>query len=263
MCNKKMQNNSSKLFSVENKVVIITGSGKGIGYHLATNLAKRDAIVYCLDLKFPNKIPKELSKVLFQKKCDILNNKDFEKKCNEIYSIHKRIDVLINNAGVTFPNNTSKYYSYNNWYKTIELNLSACFKCSQIAIKHMIKNKRGVIINITSINSKLAFPNNPAYVASKGGLRMLSKSLARDWGKFGIRVNNLAPGYILTEMTKKSFENKTTRKNRESRTMLGRWGIPEDLVGPCIFLCSDASNYITGLDLYVDGGWTYNGLSQE
>ena len=92
---------------------------------------------------------------------------------------------------------------------------------------------------------------------------MLGKALARDWGNYGIRVNNLGPGYIKTDMTKKSFENKKIRNSRKSRTMLGRWGEPEDLVGPCIFLCSDASKYVTGQDIYVDGGWISNGLSSE
>jgi len=124
----------------------------------------------------------------------------------------------------------------------------------------MKKNKSGSIINITSLNAELAFPNNPAYVASKGGLKMLSKALARDWGIYGIRVNNLGPGYIKTDMTEASFNNKTTRKEREERTMLGRWGEVDDLIGPCVFLASDASEYITGQDIYIDGGWLGKGL---
>ena len=91
---------------------------------------------------------------------------------------------------------------------------------------------------------------------------MLTKALAKDWGKFGIRVNNLGPGYIKTDMTIKRYQNKITRKQREERTLLGRWGEIDDLVGPCIFLASDASKYITGADLYVDGGWLANGLSE-
>ena len=89
---------------------------------------------------------------------------------------------------------------------------------------------------------------------------MLSKALARDWGIYGIRVNNLGPGYIKTDMTEASFKNKTTRKEREERTMLGRWGEVDDLIGPCVFLASDASEYITGQDIYIDGGWLYTGL---
>jgi len=97
-------------------------------------------------------------------------------------------------------------------------------------------------------------------VASKGGLKMLGKALARDWGIYGIRVNNLGPGYIKTDMTEASFKNKKTMNEREERTILGRWGEVDDLIGPCIFLASDASKYITGQDIYIDGGWLYKGL---
>jgi NAD(P)-dependent dehydrogenase (short-subunit alcohol dehydrogenase family) len=124
----------------------------------------------------------------------------------------------------------------------------------------MKKQKSGVIINITSINAELAFPNNPAYVSSKGGLKQLTKSLALDLGKYGIRVNNIGPGYIRTDMTKKSWLNKSRRKKIEEKTMLGRWGVSEDLSGLVIFLSSDSSSYITGQDFYVDGGWLAKGL---
>ena len=126
----------------------------------------------------------------------------------------------------------------------------------------MKKQRSGSIINVTSINAELGFPNNPAYAASKGGLRMLTKSLAKDFGKYGISVNNLGPGYIITEMTKNSYQNKKSRMIRQKHTLLGRWGDVTDLIGPCIFLASNASGYITGQDIYVDGGWLANGLSE-
>jgi NAD(P)-dependent dehydrogenase (short-subunit alcohol dehydrogenase family) len=91
---------------------------------------------------------------------------------------------------------------------------------------------------------------------------MLGKAFAKDWSKFGIRINNIGPGYIKTEMTSKRFVNKKTRLERQNQTLLGRWGEPDDLIGPCIFLASDASRYMTGQDLYIDGGWiTNSGLS--
>ena len=125
------------------------------------------------------------------------------------------------------------------------------------------KNNHGSIINITSINAELGFPSNPSYIASKGALKMLSKSLAKDWGKYGIRVNNLGPGYISTKMTKKSFKDKKANLLRKKHTLLNRWGTTNDLVGPAIFLASDSSKYVTGHDLYVDGGWLANGLISE
>ena len=120
----------------------------------------------------------------------------------------------------------------------------------------------GSIINITSINSMMGFPDNPAYVASKGGLRMLAKALAIDYSNRNIRVNCIAPGYIRTVMTKESYNDKEKREHRTKHTILGRWGNPEDLVGATIFLASNASSYITGIDLFVDGGWSAKGISE-
>ncbi len=246
-------------FSIKDKIIIISGAGRGIGRYLAHSMAKHSAFVYCIDKKFPKEVPKDVKKNMFNVRCDITNNRSFMKVCQNIFKTSKKIDVLVNNAGVTFPSNKKEvFYPTKNWNDSLKVNLTASFHCSQAVIKYMVKNKSGSIINITSINAELAFPKNPAYIASKGGLKMLGKSLAKDWGRFGIRVNNLGPGYIKTDMTKISYANKKTRLEREKMTFLQRWGTMDDLVGPCIFLASDASKYITGQDLYVDGGWTTN-----
>ena len=248
------------LFSVENKVIIITGGGSGIGKGIASALANRKAIVYCFDIEFQKKKSDDLTHGQYQVEVDITKISSIQKTCEKIFKTHKKIDVLINNAGVTYPAKDCEIYSTHNWEKTLKVNLTGSFNCSQVVLGYMKKNKSGSIINITSLNAELAFPNNPAYVASKGGLKMLGKALARDWGIYGIRVNNLGPGYIKTDMTDASFNNKTTRKEREERTMLGRWGEVDDLIGPCVFLASDASEYITGQDIYIDGGWLGKGL---
>ena len=249
------------LFSVKNKIVIITGSGRGIGRTFALNMAKRSAITYCFDIKFPNKIPKDLSNNLFHIKCDLTNKKKFDNECKKIFNRHKKIDVLINNLGISLPGKNEQTYLEKYWDQTLKINLTVAFNCSQTVMKFMLKKKNGSIINITSINAELGFPNNPAYIASKGGLKMLGKSMAKDWGKYGIRVNNLGPGYFKTLMNQNSWKNLKTRRARTIRTMLNRWGKIDELVGPCIFLASDASKYVTAQDLYVDGGWTANGLS--
>lgn len=250
------------LFSVKDKVILVTGAGKGIGEFLAHNLASYSAFVCGIDIKFPSSIPKELENNLFHLKCNVTKKQSFERICKKIFSKFKKIDVLINCAGISNAvQNKNEFYPEDKWLKTIDVNLTSAFNCSQSAIFYMIKKKSGSIINITSINAELGFPRNPAYVASKGGLKMLSKALAKDWGNLGIRVNNLGPGYIRTDMTMKRFLDKKSRQQRESRTILGRWGEKDDLIGPCIFLASDASNYVTGQDIYVDGGWLVNGLS--
>ena len=125
----------------------------------------------------------------------------------------------------------------------------------------MIKSKiKGSIINITSMGAEQGFPNNPAYQASKGGVKQLTKALAVDWGQYGIRVNNIVPGYTNTPMNKISWNNKKLRKARADNTLLKRWAKPEEMVGPSMFLASDASSYVTGTDLIVDGGWLVKGI---
>ena len=247
------------VFSIEDKVIIITGAGRGIGYQLAVGLANHSAIIYSLDKKFTKKIPKNLSSNVNEIKCDITNYNKVKQVFKKIFVKEKRIDVLINNAGVSFASQKkNQSYSEKDWIETINVNLTGSFYCSKEVVKYMLKQKNGSIINITSINAELGFPRNPAYNASKGGLKMLGKAFAKDWSKFGIRVNNIGPGYIKTEMTSKRFRNKKNRLERQNRTLLGRWGTSEDLIGPCIFLASDASRYMTGQDLYIDGGWLIN-----
>ena len=124
----------------------------------------------------------------------------------------------------------------------------------------MKKQGSGSIINITSIAAELGLPDNPAYMAAKGALKQLTKSLAFDLGPFGVRVNNIGPGYFQTDMTKFGWSDPERFEARARRTLLGRWGEPNDLAGAVIFLASDASRYITAQDLYVDGGWVAKGL---
>ena len=247
------------LFAVKGKVVIITGGGQGIGEFLALGLSKRGAVVYCIDKKFKKS---KKGRGLHNMLCDVTKLDEIKSVCSGIIKKNKKIDVLINNAGITIPNDLDSY-SLESWKKTLDVNLTGAFLFAQQVLKQMKKNHSGSIINITSINAEFGFPNNPAYITSKGGLKMLGKSLARDWGKYGIRVNNLGPGYILTKMTEKSYHNKKKYAARKANTMLNRWGKTSDLLGPCIFLASDASSYVTGQDIYVDGGWSANGLQFE
>ena len=141
----------------------------------------------------------------------------------------------------------------------INVNLRAPFILSTRLVE-LMKKKGGSIINITSLSAQLGFKNNVAYVASKGGLKLMSKALANDFAKLKIRVNNVGPGYIKTNMTLKSWKNKKLHKLRQNKTLLNRWGSSQDLVGTIIFLSSDASRYITGQDIYVDGGWLAKGI---
>ena len=228
------------MFSVKNKVVIVTGSSGGNGSAIVKGLEKLGAIVEGGDLPSYDITTDKHRKLLVQQ---ALNHKG-------------KIDGLINCAGITRGNNVFDYDD-EDWENTYQVNLKAPFELSREVARYM-KNSGGSIINITSLNSELGFPNNPAYVAMKGGLKQLTKSLAVDLGKYNIRVNNVGPGYIKTNMTKQGWKN--NRKEIEDRTILGRWGRPEDLVGTIVFLLTSASSYITGQDIYVDGGYLTKGL---
>ena len=252
------------LFSLENKVAIVTGGARGNGKAISEALLSSGATVVIVD-QLKNDLTETLKNFkksdfnCYEFNCDVTNKHQILKLKNFIKNKFNRIDILINNAGFT-SSNELLVYPDKIWDKTYQTNLKAPYELSKIFAPFMIKQKSGVIINITSLNSELAFPDNPAYIAFKGALKQLSKSLAFDLGKYGIRVNNIGPGYFKTKMTEKSWKNNKLRKARSQRTVLGRWGKPEDLAGIIICLCSESSSYITGQDIYVDGGWLIKGL---
>jgi len=238
----------NNLFSVKDKVVIITGGARGNGLALTEGFRAHGAIVYSCDILNKNK--KDPNHFIFNIK-DVYSLAKF---VDQVYENEKHIDVLINNAGVT-----NSGYTDSAWDETYQINLKSLFNITRLCLKYMVQKTRGSIINITSLNAEVSFPNNPSYIATKGAIKQLTKAIARDYGKYNIRANNLGPGYIITDMTATSYKNEEIRTNRANRTMLGRWGCSEDLVGPAIFLASRASSYITGEDIYVDGGWLAKG----
>jgi len=237
-----------KLFSLEGKIAVVTGASGGNGAAIANGLKGAGAHVYNFDIKGGN------SNIEFIE-CDITDEEKLEHHIKNIVEEHGRIDILVNNAGVTCGG-----YSAESWDKTYNVNLKAPYVLSRIVGEYMKEQTGGVIINITSLNSELAFPNNPAYIATKGGLKQLTKSLAYDLGRYNVRVNNVGPGYMKTEMTRGSWSNPVVYEERENKTVLQRWGEPSDLIGIAVFLASEAASYITGQDIYVDGGWLIKGL---
>ena len=228
------------MFSLKDKIIIVTGANGGNGSAISDGLEEYGATVVRADLP----------------KYNVRNPIQLDMLVANALQYDNRIDGLVNCAGVTHGNDIFDYTD-EDWDNTYQVNLKAPYELSRKVAKHM-KKTGGSIVNITSLNSELGFPNNPAYVAMKGGLKQLTKSLAVDLGKYNIRVNNVGPGYIKTNMTKKGW--KYNREEIEKRTILGRWGEPKDLVGAIIFLLSGASEYITGQDIYIDGGYLTKGL---
>ena len=246
------------MFSLKNKVAIVTGSEGGIGKTIVEGFREFGAKVYGWDKGNWQAECSMRDSLRLEKGVDITDFEYIKGLFRRVYRKEKKINILVNCAGITLPEEAERY-SREDWNKTLLMNLSAPFQLSQMVFNYM-KKTGGSIINITSLFSELGFSNNPAYGASKGGLKQLTKCLAVEWAKYKIRVNNLGFGYIKTNMTKKSWDDKKLRNSRTKRIPLGRWGEPKDTVGPAIFLASDASMYVTGQDLYVDGGWLIKGL---
>ena len=242
----------NKLFDVSNKTVVVTGASRGIGFAIAKGFSQAGAKVIGVSRSTPEDVS------IFEKylALDLGSREDIKKLTSAVESI----DVLVNAAGITMPHDTDDIQLLEEAFdKTINVNLKSSFVLIENFKKSLIENK-GSVINITSIGQATGFPNNPSYLASKGGLAQLTKGFAYDLGKAGVRVNNIAPGYIHTEMTEKSFSDKEKYQERLRNMLIERWGEPEDIMGAALFLASPAASYITGETLFVDGGWMAKGM---
>ncbi len=253
-----------ELFSLRGKVALVTGASRGLGRASAEALLRAGATVV---LTGSNAALLDETTRHFRDQglpasavvCDLSDPAQIARLLDFVLREQPRIDILVNAAGVTFTHNLCEYPD-EAWQRTLQINLTAPFQLARGLAPRMKEQGAGSIINITSIAAEMGFPNNPAYQAAKGALKQLTKSMAADLGPFGIRVNNLGPGYFKTDMSKGSWADPERREARKTRTLLGRWGEPDDLAGAVIFLASDASRYMTGQDLYVDGGWLVKGL---
>ncbi len=243
------------LFSLTGKTVLVAGASKGIGLAISKGLAKAGATV----IGFGRSELTETSDRFSYQNCDIRHPEPFARLVAQCVEQHGSVDAYFHVAGITVPSGQA-LQDIASFEQTLTANLSSAYACCATVGQQMLHQQRGSIVTVTSIGSLLGFPGNPGYVASKGGLRMMSKAMALDLGKSNVRVNCLVPGYVHTDMTNASYSDPQKSKERSDRTMLGRWGKVEDLVGPAIFLASDASTYVTGTDLIVDGGWTAKGL---
>ena len=239
------------LFTLKNKVAIIAGASRGIGLAISKGFKQNGAFVIGLSRK------RSFSKCfdLFYE-CDTTKKQDLENIFKNLKQKNIFLDVLVYSAGISYCEDNENL----KFEKLINNNLNGNFFFINY-LKTLLK-KNSSIINISSINAKLGFPLNPGYVASKGGVESLTRSLALDFSKKNIRVNCIRPGYIKTEMTQNSYKNKLTRDIRSNKTILKRWGKVEDLIGPAIFLASEASSYMTGSVITVDGGWIAKGLDE-
>ncbi|MBR0757019.1 SDR family oxidoreductase [Bradyrhizobium jicamae] len=236
-------------FSLQGRCALVTGASRGIGAAIAAGLAAAGATVFGLSRS--GTAPQAVTAIA----CDLADDAAIRRAFTQV----ARLDILVNAAGISLP--AGQADELQRFRTTVATDLTGVYATILAAYPLLKQAGGGSIINVTSINSVRGFPGNPGYVAAKAGLAGLTRALAADYARDGIRVNALAPGYVATEMTAGSYADPAMHEDRRRHTMLGRWGQPDDMVGAAIFLASPASAYVTGQELFVDGGWTAKGLA--
>jgi len=247
-------------FDLTHKIALITGSSQGIGLALARGLAEAGAEVI---LNGRNNARLEKAATVLREQggqvrtCafDVTDPTASADAINALEADGLALDILVNNAGMQH-RSPLEDFPQDKWQLLMRTNLDSVFNVSQPVARHMIARQRGKIINICSVQSELGRPGIAPYAASKGALKMLTKGMCTDWGRHGIQINGLGPGYFKTELTEALVNNPEFTAWLEQRTPAGRWGNVDELVGAVIFLASDASSFVNGHILYVDGGIT-------
>lgn len=247
-------------FDLSGRTALITGSSGGIGYALAGGLAAAGATVV-LNARGADKLEAAAQRLrgagalVHTAAFDVTSAQGVATAIDAIERDIGAVDILVNNAGMQ-RRAPLENFEKEQWDELMRTNVDSVFLVGQAVARHMIPRKRGKIINICSVQSELGRPNIAPYAASKGAVKMLTKGMAIDWGQYGIQVNGLGPGYFKTELTEALTRNEEFCSWLIARTPSRRWGDVEDLVGAAVFLASEASNFVNGHILYVDGGVT-------
>jgi len=249
-----------ELFDLSGKVAIVTGASRGLGQYFSRALAKAgaDLVITSRTLSSLTEFKQEiesLGRKVLAVQMDVLSENDIQKMVQKAIAEYGKIDILVNNAGLNIRSPAADF-SWEDWDTVLQTNLKGNFFCAQAVGKEMIKRKYGRIINMGSCTCVFGMEGIAPYCASRGGVLMMTRALAAEWGKFGITANVLAPGWFKTAQNAALYEKPEWIKSVKSRIPLGRPGQPNDLDGTVIFLASDASAYVTGQIILVDGGFT-------
>ncbi len=253
------------IFSLDGKKAIVTGGSRGIGKAIALGLAAHGAdvaIIVRSTVDRAETVAKEIKAAgrdALVIEADVSSEADIKRAVDEVMAKWGRIDILVNNAGVIFPGN-SETYGIDDWRKTMATNLDGVFLMSRAVGEHMIAQKSGSIVTIGSMSGLIVnWPfRHTAYNVSKAGVHMLTKGLATEWAEHNIRVNAIAPGYILTELTEGVLKEHPDVVNNvwAKNAVMNRIGSVDELVGAAVYLASNASSFTTGEVMVIDGGLT-------
>ncbi|KMK74387.1 2-dehydro-3-deoxy-D-gluconate 5-dehydrogenase KduD [Alkalihalobacillus pseudalcaliphilus] len=244
-------------FSLEGKYALVTGASRGLGQGMAIGLAKAGATVIgagVSEMKETKEKIEALGGIFHSVQADLSSESGAKALVEEILANYENVDILVNNAGI-IKREDAKSFSDSDFRQVLQVNLDSLFTISRELGGHMLQRGSGSIINIASMLSFQGGLRVPAYTASKHAVAGLTKALANEWGKQGVRVNAIAPGYMVTDNTEGIRNDADRNAYISSRIPMGEWGTPEDLEGPVVFLASDASSYVNGHVLCVDGGW--------
>lgn len=245
-------------FKLDGKIAIVTGSNQGIGQAYALALAEAGAdiisVSYVDDFCETKELIEKTGRKFYSYVSDFSDRKSLYEFINSINNDFEKIDILVNNAGMILRKPISEHPD-EYWDKVIEVNLSAQFVLTREIGKKMAEKGSGKIVFIASLLSFQGGVFVPGYAASKGGVKQLTMAFANEWAGKGVNINAIAPGYISTENTKPLVEDPIRSKAILDRIPAGRWGLPSDLAGTIVFLCSEASDYLNGTVITVDGGW--------
>ncbi|MCA0244097.1 MAG: glucose 1-dehydrogenase [Proteobacteria bacterium] len=248
------------LFDLSGRVALVTGSSAGIGHTLARGLAAAGAKVI-VNGRDAGKLHEAAARLRDQGATvvtaafDVTDAEAVDAAVLRLEAEVGAIDILVNNAGVQ-RRAPLEDFPRAQWRELMQTNLDSVFYVGQAVARAMIPRRRGKIINVCSVQSELGRPSIAPYAASKGAVKMLTKGMAIDWGPHGLQVNGLGPGYFETELTEALVKNEEFTRWLVGRTPSRRWGDVDDLIGAAVFLASDASNFVNGHVLYVDGGVT-------
>ncbi|MFC0135271.1 dehydrogenase [Massilia eurypsychrophila] len=237
------------------KVAIVTGATQGIGLACAERLVREGARVMLVDIRPEGEqAAAQIGDAARFFAADVSQKVDVDAMIAATLQAFGRIDILVNNAGVTHAADFLDLHE-DDFDRVLRINLKSMFLCGQAAAREMVKQQSGCIINMSSVNSELAIPNQVPYVVSKGGVNQLTRVMALSLAPHGIRVNGIGPGTILTELARKAvLGSPEARHTILSRTPLGRCGEPEEVASIAAFLASDDASYMTGQTIYADGG---------
>ncbi len=253
-----MSNHSDDPFRLDGQVALVTGSASGIGAAIAVALARAGAHVVCHGKDEPGNATvsavQKLGRESFAVQADLADRATHAPLIEQVLARFGKLDVLVNNAGM-IRRSPAVEYSDADWDILLEVNLSSVFRLSRLAGKHMLERGSGKIVNIASLLSFQGGVFVPGYAASKGGVAQLTKALANEWAPRGVNVNAIAPGYIATDNTAALRADADRSRQILERIPAGRWGEATDIAEAAVFLCSNASRYVNGHVLVVDGGW--------